>query len=82
MYRNSSILTATAIVINVISNELYKRSTDDLPSDGPEWLKFISIFLLNKIPIIMLTSFNTQARKKYYKINIIAYFFNFLGYNF
>lgn len=61
LLRNSLILTAIAIVINIISNEFYKRSTDDFPSDIPKLLKSTSTFLLNKIPTTMITGFNTEA---------------------
>lgn len=74
MYRNSLILTAIAFIISVISNELYKRGTEDFPSNSPEWIKSVSIFLLNKRPISVLTNFNTQVRsvaKIYFKILII-----------
>jgi len=62
LYRNSLILTAIAFIITVISNAIYKHSTDDFPRNGPEWLKSVSAFLLNKRPIAMLTNFNTQVR--------------------
>lgn len=62
MYRNSLILTAIALIMSVISNELYKRSTEDFPPNGPEWAKNIIKFLLDKKPISMLTNFNTQVR--------------------
>lgn len=62
LYRNSLILTAVAIIITVISNEMYKHSTEDFPRNGPEWLKSVSTFLLNKRPISMLTNFNTQVK--------------------
>lgn len=61
-YRNSLLLTATALIISVISNVLYKRSTEDFPRAGPEWLKNALKFVLNKIPIAMLTNFNNQVR--------------------
>lgn len=50
-----------SIVISIISNELYNRSTENNPQNGPEWLKSILKFLLNKKPITMLTQFNTQV---------------------
>lgn len=55
-----------AIIICIISNELYKRGTEDFPPNGPEWLKSVSSFLLNKRPITLLTSFNTQVRQRVY----------------
>lgn len=48
--------------MSVISNELYKRSTEDFPRDGPEWSKNVIKLLLNKKAISMLTNFNTQVR--------------------
>lgn len=74
LYRNSLILTAIAFIITVISNSIYKHSTDDFPHNGPEWLKSVSTFLLSKIPISMLTHFNTQVR------SIIEYNFKYLLY--
>jgi len=62
LYRNSLILTAIALIITVISNEFYKHGTDDFPRNGPEWLKSVSTFLLNKKPIAVLTNFNTRVR--------------------
>lgn len=62
LYRNSLVLTATALVISVISNVLYKHSTQDFPHAGPEWLKSTLKFILNKKPIAMLTNFNNQVR--------------------
>ncbi|XP_025208517.1 neuronal acetylcholine receptor subunit beta-2-like [Melanaphis sacchari] len=61
LYRNSLILTAIALIVTVISNAFYKHGTDDFPRNGPEWLKSVSTFLLNKKPIAMLTNFNTQG---------------------
>jgi len=61
LYRNSLMLTATALIICVISNELYKRGTEDFPRESPEWLKSVSTFLLNARPVVLLTNFNTQV---------------------
>lgn len=62
LYRNSLILTAVSLIISVVSNEFYKRSTEDFPLNGPEWAKNGIKFLLNKKPISLLTNFNTQVR--------------------
>jgi len=47
LYRNSLILTSIALIITVVSNAIYKHSTDDFPLNGPEWLKSVSKFVLN-----------------------------------
>jgi len=65
LYRNSLILTAIALIITVISNEIYKQSTDDFPRNCPEWLKSVLKFFLNKIPIALLTNFYTQVSSRY-----------------
>ncbi|KAL5244524.1 hypothetical protein ACI65C_011934 [Semiaphis heraclei] len=70
LYRNSLILTAIAFIITVISNSIYKHSTDDFPHNGPEWLKSVSTFLLSKIPISMLTHFNTQGAELLIEKNV------------
>lgn len=62
LYRNSLILTAVALIMSVISNELYKRSAEDFPRNGPKWATNLIKLLLNKKAISMLTSFNTQVR--------------------
>lgn len=62
LYRNSLFLTATALIISVISNVLYKCSTEDFPRDNPQWLKTALKCILNKRPIAMLTNFNNQVK--------------------
>lgn len=62
LYRNSLILTAVALIISVIINELNTRSAEDFPRDGPEWVKNLIKFLLSKEPISKLINFNTQVR--------------------
>jgi len=44
---------------------MYKQSTDDFPRDGPEWLKSVLKFFLNKIPIALITNFHTQVNDRY-----------------
>ncbi|VVC32869.1 Hypothetical protein CINCED_3A023710 [Cinara cedri] len=63
LYRNSLILTAVAIVICVVSNELYKHGTEDFPINPPEWIKSASAFLLSKRPITIFTHFNNQREE-------------------
>lgn len=70
LYRNSLILTAIALIITVISNEFYKHGTDDFPRNGPEWLKSVSTFLLNKKPIAVLTNFNTRGAELLIEKNV------------
>ncbi|XP_050420721.1 acetylcholine receptor subunit alpha-1-B-like [Adelges cooleyi] len=61
LYRNCLIQTAISLFISVLSNELYKRGTDDFPPESPEWLKSTSAFLLSRKPISMLTNFDNQG---------------------
>lgn len=61
LFRNSLILTATAIVISVITSKLYAYGTEDFPSDAPKWLKSSSAFFLNIKLFSTLTNFNTHV---------------------
>lgn len=67
-------LTAMAIVICVVSNELYKRGTEDFPPNAPGWMKSISIVLLSTRPITLLTNFNNQVI--YYKLYTVTRYTN------
>lgn len=63
-------LTAVALIVSVISNELYKRGTEEFPRDGPKWLQSVLTFYLNKTPSIVY-SYNVQVSDR----DIIPFFF-------